>query len=217
MSPFSFQIITQQLQLTHDNIPLIRLTTHIPQAPLGHGMARRFNRYYQAQRRGYVHYATHQLLPIAVALWVAEPTQIIRPFTATLSCEITYQSPTYVSLYTQSQDNLPPSPTVQRRGDTWDLHSRFPVPITTFLPQKHRYKAPLATLALTQIRQQETQGVALYHPNIGKSLLKRRLNPHHFYLTPEGLRFFYPMYAIAPAVEQVPSFLYPIEWCVQGE
>ena len=32
-----------------------------------------------------------------------------------------------------------------------------------------------------------------------------------FYLTPEGLAFFYPMYAIAPAAEGIPVFTVPYE------
>lgn len=212
MSPFTFHLVTHTQQLTHEDTPLITLTTQIVQSVRPHPMARRFDRYYQAQRSAYIHYATHQLLPMAVAVWQANPEQIWQPFTATLTSALTYQDPTYLSLYTQSRDNLPPSPTVHRRGDTWDVHSHFPVPITTFLPQKYRYKTALATVALEQIRELEAQGLAVYHPNVGKSLLKRRLNPRHYYLTPEGLRFFYPMYAIAPAVEQVPSFLYPMEW-----
>ena len=32
--------------------------------------------------------------------------------------------------------------------------------------------------------------------------LRQQFNPIRFYLTPEGLAFFYPMYAIAPAAEE---------------
>ena len=34
---------------------------------------------------------------------------------------------------------------------------------------------------------------------------ERSLSPLNFYLTEEGLAFFYPMYAIAPAVEGIPG------------
>ena len=35
--------------------------------------------------------------------------------------------------------------------------------------------------------------------------------PLNFYLTEEGLAFFYPMYAIAPAVEGIPVFTVPYD------
>ena len=39
--------------------------------------------------------------------------------------------------------------------------------------------------------------------------LRRRFNAQNFYLTAEGLSFFYPMYAIAPAAEGIPTFTAP--------
>ena len=41
--------------------------------------------------------------------------------------------------------------------------------------------------------------------------LRRSLSPLNFYLTEEGLAFFYPMYAIAPAVEGIPVFTVPYD------
>lgn len=38
----------------------------------------------------------------------------------------------------------------------------------------------------------------------GADSSRRRFNPQNYYLTEEGLAFFYPMYAIAPAVEGAP-------------
>ncbi|MFR0769046.1 MAG: RsiV family protein [Dysosmobacter sp.] len=37
------------------------------------------------------------------------------------------------------------------------------------------------------------------------------VQPHAVLLTPEGLAFFYPMYAIAPAAEGIPVFTVPYE------
>lgn len=40
-------------------------------------------------------------------------------------------------------------------------------------------------------------------------MLRRHFNPRNFYLTDSGLAFFYPMYAIAPAMEGIPVFTLP--------
>ena len=39
--------------------------------------------------------------------------------------------------------------------------------------------------------------------------LRRRFNRENFYLCPDGLRFFWQMYAIAPAAEGIPTFFLP--------
>ena len=44
-----------------------------------------------------------------------------------------------------------------------------------------------------------------------RKAVRRRFNPQNYYLTEEGLAFFYPMYAIAPAAEGIPVFLMPYE------
>lgn len=213
MTPFTFHSVTQTQVLCHQDTPLLTVTTQVPQSIAPHPMARRFDRYYQAQRRAYIHFATQELLPLARQAWqeTQESAALFRPFTATLSHTVTYQEGTLLSLYTQTKDNLPPATTYHRRGDTWDVSSRFLLPITAFMPRKTGYKNALAIVALAQIQALQDQGVAQFHPQVGKSMLKRRFNPHNYYLRPDGLCFFYPMYAIAPAVEQIPVFLYPLE------
>lgn len=62
--------------------------------------------------------------------------------------------------------------------------------------------------AAGEIRQQEAAGHARYLPGWQRKL-RRNFNARNFYLTPEGLVFFYPMYAIAPAMEGIPSFTVP--------
>ena len=44
-----------------------------------------------------------------------------------------------------------------------------------------------------------------------RRLLRRHFNPQNYYLTAEGLVFFFPMYAIAPSVEGIPTFLFPYD------
>ena len=64
--------------------------------------------------------------------------------------------------------------------------------------------------AEAEVRRREAAGVSRYHEGVRRKL-RRYFNPQNFYLTAEGLVFFYPMYAIAPAAEGVPAFLVPWE------
>lgn len=209
MTPFTVAPQTNTQVFTHETTPVLRVTTEVVQSLWPHPMAGRFDRYYQAQVRAYVHFAQHQLLPLAKERFIQcqETGALFAPHCATLRQVMTYHDGTVMSLYTQTRDTL--QPTIIRRGDTWEEQSGFLLPITYFLPRP--YKNALADTALRQIKALEQQGFAQFHPQVGKSLLKRRFNPHHYYITPQGLCFFYPMYAIAPAVEQIPTFLYPLE------
>ena len=62
--------------------------------------------------------------------------------------------------------------------------------------------------AEAEIQRQETAGISRYHEGV-RRLLRRHFNPQNFSLTAEGLSFFYPMYAIAPAMEGIPVFTLP--------
>ena len=63
-------------------------------------------------------------------------------------------------------------------------------------------------MAAQEIQRQETAGYARYLDG-WRRRLRQQFNPIRFYLTPEGLAFFYPMYAIAPAMEGIPVFTLP--------
>ena len=54
----------------------------------------------------------------------------------------------------------------------------------------------------------ERAGISRYRESLRRDL-RRRFSPRNYYLTEDGLVFFYPMYAIAPAREGIPAFTLP--------
>jgi hypothetical protein len=84
----------------------------------------------------------------------------------------------------------------------------YPAALPSFFPPHSGWKKQLLHLAAGEIRQQEAAGYARYLPGWQRKL-RRNFNARNFYLTPEGLVFFYPMYAIAPAMEGIPVFTLP--------
>ena len=111
----------------------------------------------------------------------------------------------------QSREPGPDGRTLLRRwGDTWDLRRGYPVSLPSFFPHRRGWKRRLLTLAAQEIQRQETAGYARYLDG-WRRRLRQQFNPMRFYLTPEGLAFFYPMYAIAPAAEGIPVFTVPYE------
>ena len=84
----------------------------------------------------------------------------------------------------------------------------YPVSMGEFFPRRCGWKRQLTALAAAEITRQESSGTAQYREN-WRRLLRRRFNSRSYYLTDAGLTFFYPMYAIAPAMEGIPAFTVP--------
>lgn len=196
---------------TVEEIPVLSARVEVPQpVPCGDRVARRIRKYYQLQCRSYLRYCEKWLLPQARAEYQAAlaSSTPLPSFHAELRYQVTYQDGRFLSLYTQSRESLGRGAALTRRGDTWDLVQGYPVPLQSFLPARSAWRKQLAALAAEEIRRQERAGVARYHEGWQK-LLRRRLDPRNYYLTEEGAVFFYPMYAIAPAAEGIPTFLLP--------
>lgn len=197
---------------TVEGIPVLTATVSVPH-PVPEKEWRRMRRYYQLQCRSYLRYCEKWLLPQAEteyreALAASAPLPCFR---AELNYCITYQDDRFLSLYTYSREvTVPGPPLVTRRGDTWDLASGYPVPLSAWFPQSRSWKRRLLDFAAEEIRTQERAGVARYREGWSREL-RRRFNPQNYYLTAEGLVFFFPMYAIAPSVGGIPTFLFPYD------
>ena len=130
-------------------------------------------------------------------------------FHAELTYHVTCHEGGFWSLYTQSQEPDDGGRTLLRRwGDTWDLRTGSPAVISAFFPPRSGWRKKLLSLAEAEIRSQEAAGCARYLPGWRRKL-RRHFDPRNFYLTDSGLTFFYPMFAIAPAMEGIPAFTLP--------
>ena len=206
VQPFSVQ-----REWTVEQVPVLSAAVSVPQpVPDRDKVPRRIRRYYQTQCRAYLRYCETELLPLAereyrAALANSAPLPLLR---AELTYQITYQDDRFLSLYTQSTESAGGHTLRLRRGDTWDLAAGYPVPLTAFFPARSHWRRQLLDAAAEEILRQERAGMAQYHPHWRKAL-RRAFNPRNYYLTPEGLAFFFPMYAIAPAAEGIPVFHIP--------
>ena len=205
------QLLTARREWDKDGIPVLTASVELPAPEPTDRIALRIRRYYQLQSRAFLRYCEHQLLPDAkaacqAALAVSAPLPC---FHAELTFQVTYNGDRLWSLYTQSRETtLPGRLLVRRWGDTWDLKSGYPLSLgDCFLPRRP-WKRQLLSLAAEEIEARQRSGTAQYHED-WRRRLRRAFNPRNFYLTPEGLSFFFPMYAIAPAIERVPVFLLP--------
>lgn len=208
------EVYSVERSWTAEGIPVLTARIALPQ-PTGRSdrIALRIRRYYRGQARAYLRYCEHQLLPMAAAACrtALENSTPLPDLTAELTYRVTYSEGGFWSLYTQSREPSEDGRTLLRRwGDTWDLRTGYPVPLSRFLPSRSSRKRQLTALAANEIQRQEQAGHARYLPDWPRRL-RRCFNAMRFYLTAEGLVFFYPMYALAPPVEGIPAFLCPWE------
>jgi hypothetical protein len=168
---------------------------------------RRIRRYYQLQSRAFVRYCESFLLPEAKASF-AQALSESHPFQCwetELTCRITYQEGSLLSLYTQSRE---PGPLVIRRGDTWDLSEGAPVPLSRFFRRRGLWRRVFYHAACADLERRQRGGAADLRED-WRHQLKRSLNPRNYYLTEEGLTFFLPMYALGGAQLGIPTFTVP--------
>lgn len=188
-----------------EGIPILRAEITLPQVDANG----RFNRFYRLQARSYLRYCENMLLPLAAselrsALETSAPLPSI---TAYLDFQITCQDDRFLSLYTQSRESGLPGPSLlTRRGDTWDRTADTMVPLEDFFPRRERKQ--LLAAASAAIQRQEAAGLARYREDWRRQL-RRCFNPRNYYLTERALTIFYPMYALGPAAEGIPTFTVP--------
>ena len=206
------EAMTAERTWTVEEIPVLTAAVSLPEpVPAADPISRRIRRYYQLQYRSFLRYCETYLLPLAAeeyraALAASQPLPRLH---AELTYQITYNEGGLWSLFTQSREQGPGGQAaLLRRGDTWDLASGYPAALSSLFPRRSGWKRRLLAAAEAQALQREEAGVSQYHEGV-RRLLRRHFNSQNFYLTAEGLVLFYPMYAIAPAMEGIPTFLVP--------
>ncbi|MBQ9493433.1 MAG: DUF3298 domain-containing protein [Oscillibacter sp.] len=194
-----------------DGVPVLEARATLPRPAGKERKYRRIASFYRLQGDAFLKYCRRELRPwteteYRAALLNSGPLPC---FQATLTFQETYRAGRLWSLYTELRENAAPGPPFQRRwGDTWDLVTGYPVALSDFFPPRTRWKKTLCDFAAEEIECQEKRGLSRYHPD-WRRRLRRCFQPRNYFLTPEGLVFFFPMYALAPAAEGVPRFLYP--------
>jgi len=193
-----------------EGIPVLTAAISVPEPTAADRLSRRIRRYYQMQMKAYLHYCEKWLLPQAkaeydAALSVSAPLPC---YSAKLDYCITYQEQGLLSLYTQSTEKTHQT-VLTRRGDTWDMNTGYPVPLSDFFVPKSSWRKKLLQLAAEEIERLKRAGFPYDRAN--RYQLARTFNSQNYYLTAEGLVFFFPMYAIAAASVGIPAFVLPYD------
>lgn len=196
---------------TMEDLPVLTASVSLPEPiKAGSRAMRRIGWFYQLEERSYLHYCQTMLYPKATALCQqARENSAPQPHCAALlSCRVTYASGGFWSLTVDSREQIGGHIRIQRRGDTWNLLTGYPVPLSDFFPPHFPVRKHLLHLAGEEISRQEAAGIACYHES-WRQELKHTFNCENFYLTEEGLCFYWQMQSIAPVAEGIPTFFIP--------
>lgn len=209
------EALTDQREWMVDGIPVLSAEIALPQ-PIQpeqgiDSTKRRIRHYYRSQNRAFLRYCETWLFPQAASEYQAAlaASAPLPHFHAELTYQITYNTGGFWSLYTQSREWTGPAPPfITRHGDTWDLAAGYPVGISAFFPPRSSWKRLLLHTAAEEMQRREAAGVSRYREDWRRQL-RRHFNSQNFYLTSEGLTFFYPMCALTSAQAGIPVFTIP--------
>ena len=129
-----------------------------------------------------------------------------QPWTASLDFALTHREGGLLSLYQDAAEYAGGAhPITVRRGDTWSLPSGTPRSLSSFFPPRSRWRRRVLEEAAAQVQARISAGEALFYEDWPRRL-EAEFNPERFYLTGEGPVLFYPLYAVAPYAEGIPTF-----------
>ena len=196
---------------TTEDIPVLTLQASVPQFVPQDRRSRRINRYYRQFLRSTQKYCQNGLLPSMTARFtqaLAENAPLPE-YRVELHYHISYENGRFWSLYLESAERENGHTRLRiRRGDCWDLETGYPIALSAFFPVRHPWRSLLLAHTVRQMQAAEEDGTSLYHPD-WRERVRRQFNPMNFYLTLEGLCWFYPMYALGPSAEGIPRFCLP--------
>lgn len=205
-SPLSPQLSVRQRQWCVDGFPVLTLRLSLPSFAGDDRRLRRIERCYARFGRCYERYCARFLLPRAAeAFRLAAAAN--RPFAlweAEGSFRVTLLTPQLLSLTLDTAEPDFEAAFRRRRGDTWDLRDGLPLALSDFFPDDpfplRRGRAAARAALTDQIDELRPDW---------RLRLRTAAKGEHFYLTAEGLVFFYPMYALGGAALGIPEFLLP--------
>lgn len=208
--PLQIKPYLEERTFSDGDVPLLRASAQLPLWEDEHGG--RFNRYYRAYGRAFERYCETTLFPMVQDAYRQAISNAgeIPDYRAALQTTVTYQEGSLVSLYTDSVESGGRQRLVLRRGDTWDMASGTPLRLIDFFPPHTSVRKRILSTIRAQIEREEQLGLYRYLPD-WRSRMLRSFNPQNFYVSDEGLTFFYQTFSIAPPHEGIPVFFLPYD------
>ena len=207
------EILLQPLErqrLWHwEDIPVLELCLSVPHCESEDRRVRRINRYYESFARGCEQYAARFLYPAAAEAFAAALKENHCPaawrFCAEFSTHLLSDKVWSLTLETAESTNR--APYRCRYADSWDLISGYPLSLSELFPADPLYRRRLKQHAKETLLTRQAQGTQLHES--WPRRLSSAWNRENFYLSGEGLHWFYPLYALGGADLGFPEFFLP--------
>lgn len=133
-----------------------------------------------------------------------------RPWQASLTTQITYQSDGLLSLFQDGTEQAGHDrPVTVRRGDTWSLETGAPRSLSSFFKNERRWKRRIRRQVEEQAAQRLASGETLLDADC-REAVRALFDVQRFYRTEQGIRMFFPMYTLGPSAEGIPVFDIPL-------
>lgn len=210
-SPIELQLQPLERQrLWHwEEIPVLELRLSIPRCRTEDRRIRRINRYYESFAKSCEQYAERFLFPAAADCFAAALAENRCPtmwhfhaeFSTHLLCNRLW------SLTLETEEASCGTPYRCRYADTWDLVSGYPLSLAELFPAEPLYRRRLKEHAKETLLARQAQGSVLHEHWTQR--LGSAWNRENFYLSHEGLHWFYPMYALGGETLGIPDFFLP--------
>jgi len=200
-------------KISYHNTPILHyIITYPAFTPQGNTpAAAQINHYYQQEALEFILYCEETLLPAAAADYgnsIANGFPV-HQYDAQWDYTITYNHNCIVSLYIDQYEYTGGAHgTTRRSSDTWNLYTGQKLSLTEILTGNNLSIDQVLAEIQKQIRAQLEDGSGTYLDN-AVTLAAETFRPDQFYLTDDGIVFYFQQYDIAPYVSGIPEFMVP--------
>lgn len=168
--------------------------------------AKIFNRFYFNETKNLLRYARKELYPAAVEQYKYNKEQgfPFNHYTLMRVFDITYNEKYIISLYADTYEYTGGAHGLTTRiSNTWSLKEPKMLTLADVCGNDN-YDEIIAEITRQALEKQETEPI--FFDNLEENIIKN-FDPNNFYLVPEGVVIYYPLYSIAPYASGIQEFL----------
>lgn len=177
-------------------------------APAGAGISE----YYSKAASAYYSYATGELYKSAVNDYIERRKNKFpfHTYTAMMVYEVPYNQNPFISIFLDVYEFTGGAHgNTARQADTWSLDTGRPMRLSDFFTGP-AYLSIIYGNIMEQIDAQIANGMNIYFDDYRRNVFKY-FDERNFYLTPQGVAIYYPLYTIAPYSSGIVTFVIPYE------
>ena len=203
--------VPEERVLTAEEEPVLSLSLRAPALEEDAPQLRRIGRCFARQTQAWRARWEGPLYAMACAARQAarEQSRPFTPWTAELDFTVTRSGGGLLSLRTDAAERHGAArPLLVRSGETWDLSSGVPVPLSALFPSR-RWRRQVLSAVEEQCARRASSGEFLFYEDWPRRAAAD-FDPDNFYLTEDALVIFYPLHTLCPAAEGIPEFFLPL-------